>query len=182
MPSFRTKHTSPSMMQLSKPRATARQLWEGMAVVVAVAGAEGGCSVLHSDLEPPAVQLDLVDPIGTVRRTFDEQAGRERDEVGKSASGASPPFLRADFRAAPFRLAAFFLAALRLVFGRGRSPLSPWPDLTLVLARFLRSAASDRPTSSDSTNDVPSLLRRTYLLSVPVSISSRLAMVSPICG
>lgn len=30
------------------------------------------------------------------------------------------------------------------------------------------------PISSDSTNDVPSLLRRTYLLSVPVSTSSHL--------
>src|SRR4030095_4585728 len=82
--------------------------------------------------------------------------------------------LLADFRAAAFRLAAFLrrlLAAFR--FGRGRSPLSPSLDLTLVLACRLRSAARDRPTSSDSTNDVPSLLRRTYLLSVPVSISSR---------
>jgi hypothetical protein len=46
-------------------------------------------------------------------------------------------FLPADFRAAPFRLAVFLPVALRLVLGRGRSPLSPWLDLTLVFARFL---------------------------------------------
>ena len=67
-----------------------------MAVVVAVASAERGCSVFNADLKPPAVQLDLVNPIGPVRRAIDQQARCERDEVRKgfdpspiSAAGAS---------------------------------------------------------------------------------------------
>jgi hypothetical protein len=94
-------------------------------------------------------------------------------------------------RPAPFRLAAFlppFLAALRLAFGRARSPLSPCPALTFVLARFLPSAASERPTSSDSTNDVPSLLGartsyrcrcRSVRASAPSGASSSSAWLPP---
>src|SRR3954470_3421864 len=54
------------------------------------------------------------------------------------------------------------------------SPLSPWPAFTFRFAFFLRSCESDRPTSSLSLNS-PFELRRTYRLSVPVSISSRFA-------
>jgi hypothetical protein len=55
-----------------------------------------------------------------------------------------------------------------------RSPLSPCPDFTFVLAFLRRSALSDLPTSSDSLN-FPPVPRLTYRLSVPVSISSRFA-------
>ena len=55
-----------------------------------------------------------------------------------------------------------------------RSPLSPWPDFTFVLAFLRRSAVSDFPTSSDSLN-LPPAPRLTNRLSVPVSISSRFA-------
>src|ERR1051325_1741959 len=56
-----------------------------------------------------------------------------------------------------------------------RSPLSPWPGFTLVFALLRRSAASDRPTSSDSLN-CPLVLRRTNRLSVPVLMSSLFAI------
>jgi hypothetical protein len=55
-----------------------------------------------------------------------------------------------------------------------RSPLSPCPDFTFIVAFLRRSALSDRPTSSDSLN-CPSGARRTYRLSVPVAISARVA-------
>jgi hypothetical protein len=51
-----------------------------------------------------------------------------------------------------------------------RSPLSPWPLLTLVFAFVRRSDASDLPASSDSLNR-PLLPRLTYRLSLPVLIS-----------
>jgi hypothetical protein len=64
---------------------------------------------------------------------------------------------------------------------RGRSPLSPSPGFALVLAHLLRSAASERPTSSSSLN-WPRSLPRTYRLSPPVPMSSRLrAIASPSC-
>src|SRR5687767_14839941 len=67
------------------------------------------------------------------------------------------------------------LRAVRLARdGRHRSPLSPWPDFTLVLALLRRSAVSDFPTSSNSLN-FPPAPRLTNRLSVPVSISSRFA-------
>src|ERR1051325_1537542 len=57
-----------------------------------------------------------------------------------------------------------------------RSPLSPWPGFALVFALLRRSAASDRPTSSDSLN-CPLVLRRTNRLSVPVLMSSLFAII-----
>src|SRR5688572_28615156 len=57
-----------------------------------------------------------------------------------------------------------------------RSPLSPCPLLPFVFAFLRRSAESDFPTSSDSLNR-PLAPRRTYRLSVPLSINSRLAAV-----
>src|SRR5690606_2611075 len=56
---------------------------------------------------------------------------------------------------------------------RLRSPLPPWPDVVVFLALRRRSAASERPTSSLSLKR-PRSSRRTYRLSVPVSMSSRL--------
>src|SRR4051812_7747483 len=63
---------------------------------------------------------------------------------------------------------------LRLTAAAGpqRSPRSPSPRFGLVLGSRFWSCALARPTSSDSLN-WPSLSRRTYLLSVPVSINSR---------
>jgi|SRR5687767_903164 len=86
MPSFRTEQTSPSMTQLGY----ACQLWKSVAVVVAIPRARRGCSVLYADLDAPAVELDFVDPVGTVRRTVDQQAGGEGNEVGKITNDASP--------------------------------------------------------------------------------------------
>ena len=54
-----------------------------MAVVVPVPCAERRCSVFYADLDAPAVQLDLVDPIGAIRRALDQEAGGEGNEVGK---------------------------------------------------------------------------------------------------
>jgi hypothetical protein len=73
-----------------EPASYARQFGERGAVVVAVARAEGSRPILHANLKPPAVQLNLVDPVGTIRRAIDQQAGGERDEVGEETSGASP--------------------------------------------------------------------------------------------
>jgi len=56
--------------------------------------------------------------------------------------------------------------------GLHRSPLSPSPRFGLVLESRFWSCARLRPTSSDSLNR-PSSSRRTNLLSVPVSMSSR---------
>jgi len=55
-----------------------------------------------------------------------------------------------------------------------RSPLSPCPLFTFVFAFLRVSPDSDLPTSSDSLTR-PVATRRTYRLSVPVSISSRFA-------
>jgi len=55
-----------------------------------------------------------------------------------------------------------------------RSPFSPWPGRTCILALCCRSWASDRPTSFDSLNR-PDRSRRTYRLFVPVLINSRFA-------
>jgi hypothetical protein len=63
----------------------------------------------------------------------------------------------------------FFAARLTARF---TSPWSPCPGLAAVFAALRRSAAKDRPTSSDSLN-VPSTRRFTKRLSVPVSIDSR---------
>ena len=48
-----------------------------------IAGAQRGCAVFYADLQPPAVQFDLVDPIGTVRRTIDQQASCEGNKAGR---------------------------------------------------------------------------------------------------
>src|SRR5690606_15707547 len=58
---------------------------------------------------------------------------------------------------------------------RLRSPRSPCPDLTSVLADFLTSWASERPRSSLSLN-FPSSSRRTSRLSPLGAISSRLLL------
>ena len=111
-----------------------RQLWKGMAVVVAVACAERGCSVLDADLNAPAVQLDLMNPIGAVRRAIDQQAGGEGNEVGKRELSALG-FLAGRLPSGAFPTSCF-LAALRLVFAfaRGRSPLFALSGVPLVLA------------------------------------------------
>jgi hypothetical protein len=55
---------------------------------------------------------------------------------------------------------------------RGQSPRSPCPFLAVALAFLGRSCVRDLLTSSDSPNR-PRAFRRTYRLSLPVSISSR---------
>jgi hypothetical protein len=50
-----------------KPTGHSRQLGEGVAVVVTIAGAERRRSIFHADLKPPAIQLDLMNPIGAIR-------------------------------------------------------------------------------------------------------------------
>jgi hypothetical protein len=132
-----------------EPTCGSGQLRKRAAVVVAFARAKGGVTVLHADLKTPAVKLDLVYPISAIRWLIDEKTGGERNKVGeRGATFCARLFLPADYRSAPLRLADF-PTALHLVFGRARSPLSPWPGLTLVLACCPRSAAKDRPTSSD---------------------------------
>ena len=66
-------------------------------------------------------------------------------------------FLAGRLPSGAFPTGGLFLGGLAAAcaFGRGRSPLSPSPDLTLVLARFLRSAASERPTSSEFNELAP---------------------------
>jgi hypothetical protein len=64
---------------------------EDLAVVEALARAQGHLAVLDTDLNAPAVQLDLTHPIGTVGWVLDQLAEREPDEVGKSPSGGALP-------------------------------------------------------------------------------------------
>jgi hypothetical protein len=54
-----------------------------VAVVEPLAGAQRGCAIIRTHLETPPVQLDLMHPIGAVRRVLDQLAQGERDELGE---------------------------------------------------------------------------------------------------
>src|SRR5690606_42018375 len=103
--------------------------------VQAGAGKGPGASAADRDLQPITIILHLVQPAVAAWHGVNERRELDRTEGGEGGSGRRG--------GAPGGA------------GHGqdrRSPRSPWPGLLACFALCRRSAASERPTSSDALN------------------------------